>query len=191
MATAIYVQDDEYVDYTPTTDVAAGDVIVQGDLVGVARKPIPANTLGALAVEGVFDFAKATGAGSGIAAGTKVYFDAVNEVATATVGSNKYLGKTVRAAADADTTVRVALFSSESAVTTDIPDRYDHGRDGQGWRSPAGGCGGAGHEADHLRHERVWPAAGTISSPRCRPPIRAWPARFYVTGGAVKVSAGS
>ena len=29
MATAIYVQDDDYVDYTPTADVAAGDVIVQ------------------------------------------------------------------------------------------------------------------------------------------------------------------
>ena len=47
-------------------------------------RPIAANTPGSLAVAGVFDFPKATGAGSGIAAGTKVYWDATNKVATAT-----------------------------------------------------------------------------------------------------------
>ena len=30
MATAIFVQDDDTIDYTPTADVAAGDVVVQG-----------------------------------------------------------------------------------------------------------------------------------------------------------------
>jgi predicted RecA/RadA family phage recombinase len=110
MATAIYVQDDDYVDYTPTADVAAGDVIVQQDLVGVARKPIPANTLGALAVEGVFSFPKATAAGSGMSAGTRVYWDATNVVVTATAGTNKLLGKTTADCADADTTVRVRLL---------------------------------------------------------------------------------
>jgi predicted RecA/RadA family phage recombinase len=107
--TAIYVQDDEALDYTPSAAVAAGDVVIQGDLVGVAREPIPANTLGSLAVEGVFDFPKATGAGSGITAGTKVYWDATNKVATATVGTNKLIGKTTKDAADGDATVRVRL----------------------------------------------------------------------------------
>ena len=109
MATAIYVMDDDIVDYTPTADVAAGDVVVQTDLVGVARAPIAANTLGSLVVEGVFDFPKATGAGSGIAVGTKVYWDSTNKQATATVSTNKYLGKTTKIAADGDTTVRVRL----------------------------------------------------------------------------------
>ena len=109
MATAIFVQEGDAVDYTPGADVAAGDVVVQGDLVGVAPRPIPANTAGGLAVEGVFDFPKATAGGSGITAGTVVYWDATNKVATATSTGNKQLGRTVLAAADADTTVRVRL----------------------------------------------------------------------------------
>jgi predicted RecA/RadA family phage recombinase len=117
MATAIYVQDDEAVDYTPTTAVAAGDVVVQGDLVGVAKQPIAANALGALAVEGVFDFPKAAGAGTGLAAGTKVYWDATDHVVTASADNGATpatayvaLGKVVLAAADAATTVRVRLL---------------------------------------------------------------------------------
>jgi predicted RecA/RadA family phage recombinase len=109
MALAVFVYEGSAIDYTPTSDVAAGDVVVQGDLVGVARGPIPANAPGSLATAGVFGFPKATGAGSGIAAGTKVYWDATNKVATATVGSNKFLGKTTKAAADADASVHVRL----------------------------------------------------------------------------------
>ena len=97
------------IDYTPTADVAAGDVVVQGDLIGVAPRPIPANTLGSLAVEGGFDFPKATGAGSAITAGTKVYWDATNKVATATASTNKIIGKTIKDAADGDATVRARL----------------------------------------------------------------------------------
>lgn len=113
---ARYVQDDETVDYTPTTAVAAGQVVVQGDLVGVAKLDIPANALGALATEGLFDFPKATGAGSGFAAGTTVYWDATNSVATASANDGgtpavpfPQLGKVTAAAGDADATVRVRL----------------------------------------------------------------------------------
>jgi predicted RecA/RadA family phage recombinase len=110
MALATFVSEGRAVDYTPTADVAAGDVVVQGDLVGVARAPIAANTPGALVIAGLFDFAKTTGASTGIAVGTKVYWDSAVKVATATVGTNKYLGKTAKAAADADATVRVRLI---------------------------------------------------------------------------------
>ena len=72
MATARFVHDGEAIDYTPSSAVSAGDVVVQNDLVGVAKLDIAANTLGALAVKGVFDFPKATGAGSAIAAGDDV-----------------------------------------------------------------------------------------------------------------------
>ena len=51
---ATFVQDGRYVDYTPASAVAAGAVVVQVDLVGVAVRDIPANTLGVLAVEGQF-----------------------------------------------------------------------------------------------------------------------------------------
>ena len=110
MPTAVFVGEGGAIDYTPGSAVAAGDVVVQGDLVGVAKVPIAANALGALAVVGVFDVPKATGGGSAIAVGTTVYWDTVNKVATATAGALKVMGKTVKAAADADATVRVRLF---------------------------------------------------------------------------------
>jgi len=120
MATATYVQDGEAIDYTPLAAVAAGDVVVQGDLVGVARTPIAANALGSLALEGVFDFAKAAGGGSAIAAGVTVYWDGANKVATATSVGNKQLGKVVRASADADATVRVKLDSMAAAANNPL-----------------------------------------------------------------------
>jgi len=109
MAYATYVHEGKSIDYTPSADVAIGDVVVQGDLVAVATRPIAANALGSLATTGVFDFAKATGTSTAIAAGTKAYWDATNHVATATATSNKYIGKVVKAAVDADATVRVRL----------------------------------------------------------------------------------
>ncbi len=110
MAQAVFRHDDGSIDYTPGADVAAGDVVVQGELVGVAKLDIKANTLGALAVTGVFDFAKATGVGSGISAGANLYWDDTNNVATTTSSGNKLVGKVVKAAADADTTVRARLM---------------------------------------------------------------------------------
>jgi predicted RecA/RadA family phage recombinase len=106
---ATFIQDGDSLDYTPGADVAAGAVVVQGDLVGVAKRPIPANTLGSLAVSGVFDFPKASGASTAIGAGVNVYWNAGTQVATTTASGNKLLGKTVRAAADGDTLVRVRL----------------------------------------------------------------------------------
>ena len=79
MAVAQFIHDGDSIDYTPTSaDVAAGDVIVQGDLVGIAKRDIPAGALGALAVTGVFDMPKLANAGVTIAAGAKVYWDALS-----------------------------------------------------------------------------------------------------------------
>jgi len=111
MATARFVQTGNAVDYTPSADVSAGDVVVQNDLVGVAKLDIKANTLGALAVTGVFDFPKATGVDTGIAAGLQVYWDEADQEAKTDdeTGANKFIGKTVAAAGDDDETVRVRL----------------------------------------------------------------------------------
>jgi predicted RecA/RadA family phage recombinase len=108
---AQYVQKGNAVDYTPAGDLAAGEVVVQGELAGVVQRPIPAGTLGALAVAGVYDFPKPTGAGSAIAAGAKVYWDEAEKVAKtdAEAGANKYLGKTVASAGDDAATARVRL----------------------------------------------------------------------------------
>lgn len=107
--TAMFVQEGAAVDYTPSAAVAAGDVVVQGDLVGVAKRAIAANALGSLSLTGVFDLPKAAGTSTAITAGTTAYWDATNSQVTATSSGNKLLGKTIRAAADADTTVRVRL----------------------------------------------------------------------------------
>lgn len=107
---ATFVHDGKYVDHTPASAVSAGQVVVQADLVGVAVRDIPANTLGALATEGVFSFPKATGASTAIAVGATVYWASGTQLATATATGNKLIGKVVKAAADADATVLVKLF---------------------------------------------------------------------------------
>ncbi len=107
---ATFVHDGNTIDHTPGSDVAAGAVVVQGELIGVAKVPIPANKLGALAVVGVFDFPKATGGGTAITAGANCYWNAGAQQATTTATGNKLIGKCVRAAADADATVRIRLM---------------------------------------------------------------------------------
>ena len=111
MATAKFIQTGDSIDYTPSSAVSTGAVVVQSDLVGVAKLDIAANKLGALAVAGVFDFPKTAGQGKAIAAGAKVYWDVADQVAKTDdeTGANKLIGKTVRAAGDNDTTVRVRL----------------------------------------------------------------------------------
>lgn len=107
MPQSAFVCDGLNIDYTPTVAVAAGDVIVLGDLVGVAGRPLATNEPGALAVTGVFDFAKATNVAYTV--GTILYWDDTNNIVTTTATGNKQLGKSVRAAATTDPTVRVRM----------------------------------------------------------------------------------
>lgn len=109
MATAQFIHNGDSIDYTPGSAVAAGDVVVQGDLIAIAKLDIAAGQRGALATVGVFDVPKNTGSSAAITAGTKLYWDSAEEVATSTSGGNKYLGKAVQDAGDEDTTVRVKL----------------------------------------------------------------------------------
>lgn len=108
---AIFKQRGDMVNYIPTSDVSAGDVIVQGDLIGIAKLDIKANNLGTLALTGVYAMPKATGSGEAIAVGAKVYWDAVNLLTTTddASGVNKFLGKSILAASDGDQTVLVRL----------------------------------------------------------------------------------
>lgn len=103
---ASYVQGDCLIDYTPSAAVAAGDVVVMADLVGVANRPIAANTLGAVSIDGVHSMPKATGA---ISQGAIVYWDATAGNVTTTSSGNKRAGKAAAAAASADASVSVIL----------------------------------------------------------------------------------
>ncbi len=111
MAQATFVHEGASIDYTPGADIKTGDVVVQGELVGVAKTPIAANALGSLAVSGVFDFAKEAGGGVTFAVGALAFWDDANDVAVTTDGggANKLIGKCVKAAADADALVRVRM----------------------------------------------------------------------------------
>lgn len=108
-----YVQKGEAVDYRPAEAVAAGDVVIQGSLVGIARLDIAPGTLGALAVVGVFDAPKAA---VEIAVGTPLYWDAANKQATTTQSGNQYLGKSVALAAADEDVVRFLLNAPYVAV---------------------------------------------------------------------------
>ena len=112
---ATYYSDDDSIDYTPTSAVTGGDVVVLGSIVGVAVDDIAANTKGAIVIDGVFKVPKVSGAitvGSKIywdPAGTPVTGDASSGAATTTAGSLKVMGYAVAAAASGDSYVYVDL----------------------------------------------------------------------------------
>ena len=114
----------EAVDYTPVSAVAAGQVVVQSRLVGIAKSPIAAGALGELAIAGVFDVDQNAEI---IVAGAPVYWDADGDsvggeagegAATATVTDNVFMGFALALTAAADSTVRVALQSAPVDLDT-------------------------------------------------------------------------
>jgi predicted RecA/RadA family phage recombinase len=116
---ARFVQDDCSVDFTPDADTPVGSVVVLGSLVGVSMALVLAGQLGALTIEGVFDFPKAVGGGTALPNGSQLYWDATNQQATlnANSGANKPLGKSIKAATDDDETVRVLLLQLFGVVS--------------------------------------------------------------------------
>lgn len=105
MSVADYVQDGDVLDYTPAADVAAGAVVVIGSLVGVAPRPIAANAVGALAIDGVYSLPCATGATG--AQGSAISWYATSGIAHASTGTAA--GKLAKARAAGDSTVHVIL----------------------------------------------------------------------------------
>lgn len=120
MATS-FRQRGDVLDYANSSgsDIASGDVVVivsgTNGWCGVASTDIADGTTGSVAVEGVFELAKATGGGSGFSAGTKLFWtgSALSEVST----SNDFIGYAFADAADGDTTARVKLAGMPLTVT--------------------------------------------------------------------------
>ena len=104
---ARYIQRGDSIDYTSTSDIAAGDIIKVGSLVGVAKLDIKAGELGALALVGVYEVE--TG-GTAVAIGTVVSIDpATGKVCTEGTAGAVKLGHAVTKAETSDTTVLVRL----------------------------------------------------------------------------------
>ncbi len=105
---ARFVQRGDAIDHTPKTAVAAGDVVVIGKLVGVAKLDIAAGELGALALTGVYEVNKATG--TAFEAGAEVGWDAAAKAAVSAAASGAVkIGHVVADAGAAGTTVLVRI----------------------------------------------------------------------------------
>ena len=105
---ARYIQRGEAIDYTPAADVAAGDIVQLGGLVGIAKLDIKANTLGALALTGVYEIALKDG--ETVEAGDTIYFDPGEGKATKTGGTGLVtLGHAVAAVSGTGALVSVRL----------------------------------------------------------------------------------
>lgn len=92
-----YGEDVTTMPYTPSgAAVVAGQVVVIGNMVCIATRPIPDGYLGGLnANGGVY-----TCVGDAlIAAGKDVWWDATNKKVTETAGANKFFGHTITACA--------------------------------------------------------------------------------------------
>lgn len=108
---AQFLQDGLSIDYTPSSAVTAGDVIVEGNLIGIAKTDIAANTLGALAVSGVFRVVKATGVTYN--KGDLVYWNATTGATKTT--SDTLMGVAVKKAG-AELYVDVLIYAGENAM---------------------------------------------------------------------------
>jgi predicted RecA/RadA family phage recombinase len=101
-----YQMDPDHIDYTPSSAVAVGDVVILSNLFCIADRPIAANVKGALAISGAFTLPKASGA---ISQGAVVYWDAGAGNITTTATSNTRAGWAAEAAASGDSTAKVII----------------------------------------------------------------------------------
>jgi len=103
---ARFIHDGRAVDFLPESDTIAGTVIVIGSLVGITKMDIPAGTLDAVHVVGVYDIEKGNAA---VSLGNKVYWDATAKKAVINATGNTLLGVAVQEATAEDITVRIRI----------------------------------------------------------------------------------
>jgi predicted RecA/RadA family phage recombinase len=105
--TATFIHRGDAIDHIPLTDLPAGSVVAQGDLVAIAVQPIPAGHLGAIQVTGVFDFPCSVW--GHIPIGTKVYWATYEKTVSFNGSDGPYIGKTVRDYNEGNGAIRVRL----------------------------------------------------------------------------------
>ena len=111
---ARFVQDAKAMDYTPTNAVSAGDVVVLGNIVGVAKLDIPANKLGAIALTGAFEVEKDANA---INQGAIVYWNTSSHKAQAASASSNvvFMGIALSSAASNASNAIVSIVGANGA----------------------------------------------------------------------------
>ena len=161
---AKFVQIGHTIDYIPETDITAGDVVIIGSLVGVAKLDIKAGTLGGLALIGAFDITKANGEGTAIAAGTIVFWDADNKVVTTVGGNNKYIGKVIADAGDDDITARVIINVSRDVPLSAVAAIADPDANAEDIDDQSGGAASATHQLEAVADTSAADQSGAINN---------------------------
>lgn len=105
-----YVQAGQQVSVPAPHDVVSGQGVLVGSLFGVAVHAAVSAAAVELALEGVYDLAKATGAAWTV--GARIYWDDTNKVCTPTASTNKLIGVALAAAASDATLGRVRLTAA-------------------------------------------------------------------------------
>ncbi len=106
-ADATFNSEGSAIDIVPSSDIAAGSIVVVGKLVGVAKFGIRAGSKGSIAVRGVFDVVKDPT--TNIPAGTTLYWSQISWHVVKTPYAHPQLGKAIEAAPPGTLTVRVRL----------------------------------------------------------------------------------
>lgn len=104
---ALTYSDDGAIDYTPSSAVTGGDVVVLNGIVGIAIDDIAANTKGSLQTEGVYKLPKTTAA---VVRGLPIHWDPTGSPDSGTassgaanqLGVGTYAGLCVEASASGD-----------------------------------------------------------------------------------------
>ena len=104
---AKFVQDGKTIDITAGSEgIAAGDIVISGAVIGIAKADIPANAPGAIATEGVFDIVK--NAGVEFAFGDEVYWNASGYAQGSSSDCTK-IGTAIEAAGSAAASVKTKI----------------------------------------------------------------------------------
>lgn len=103
-----YHQDGHNLDYTPSSAVSAGAIVVWGILVCIVINDIAANVLGAVRASGVIKTAKKV-TGTAWTKGQRIYYDESEDTFTHVATDNVYAGVAAYAAASASATGYVLL----------------------------------------------------------------------------------
>lgn len=101
-----FVKIGEVLDYTADANILSGDLVIKGDLVGVAVTDIANGEVGSVNLKGVYKFPKVTGA---ITQGAKLYWVVADKSLTTTASGNTLVGVANKGAGSGDATAELLL----------------------------------------------------------------------------------
>lgn len=104
----------DFLEITAAADVDAGELVIVGDVAGVAVTDIASGAKGIICTKGIFSIAKTTDAGSGGTIWEPAYFDATQKKVTAIASGNTQVGVFAQTTLDAGTTANVLLAGTTS-----------------------------------------------------------------------------